>query len=75
MITEESLLWKRILEDKYGPNIGGLNVLGSDMCPSLSSYWWKDLWALEDPVGPNWFKLEVERKTGDGMATSFWKDR
>jgi len=48
--------------------------LGNEMCPSFASLWWKDLWSLEERFGYNWFKSKVERKMGDGIRTSFWKE-
>lgn len=41
----------------------------------LASIWWRDLAKVEELGGENWFKSEVVRKMGDGLSTSFWRDR
>lgn len=47
---------------------------GGAAWPSFASTWWKDLMALEDQVGKDWFNSEVVRKVGNWMDTRFWLD-
>ena len=40
-----------------------------------ASTWWKEVVKLGDYGTNNWFNLAVDRKVGNGLATSFWNDR
>jgi len=47
---------------------------GGGVWPRYTLKWWKDIVKLEEACQSRWFNSEVERKVGDGMLTSFWKD-
>ncbi|XP_024628921.1 uncharacterized mitochondrial protein AtMg00310-like [Medicago truncatula] len=75
LLHEDQSLWKRVLVEKYGDHVGGLAPWEGARWPRFSSLWWKNLMALEDGVGENWFSNRVMRRIGDGRNTSFWEDR
>jgi hypothetical protein len=75
LLQEEQPLWKRVLIDKYGDHVSGLAPGEGVRWPRFTSLWWRNLMNLEEGVGGNWFTNRVRRKIGNGMKTSFWKDR
>jgi hypothetical protein len=36
--------------------------------------WWKNVVKLEDFGSKGWFSSEIDRKVGNGLKTSFWRD-
>ena len=72
LLDGEKALWKEVLEEKYGPCIGGL-LEGSDSpWPRHSSLSWKELVKIGDFGVRGWFNSQVSRKVGNGLNTSFW---
>ncbi|GAU45708.1 hypothetical protein TSUD_86840 [Trifolium subterraneum] len=73
MLGWEDLLWKRVLEARYGvvarPNL----LLGRGNNFSL---WWKDLVGLgvERGVEGDWTREVFIKKLGNGESTRFWLD-
>ena len=61
--------------DNYGEHISGLAPCEGARWPRFTSLWWRNLMSLEVGEGPNWFTIRVRRKIGNGMNTTFWKDR
>jgi hypothetical protein len=74
LLDGEGALWKEVLEAKYGLCVGRLLEGSPSARPRQCSLWWKDIINLGDFGGPNWFNSEVERKVGNGLASSFWND-
>jgi len=56
---------ERSLIGKYGDIIMGGVSCGDESWLYCTSRWWKDIVALEDNVGIDWFKNEVSRKVGN----------
>lgn len=75
LLDGENALWKDVLEEKYGPCKGCMLVGGAPSWPRFTSVWWKDLVRLDDFGDTGWFKSEIVRKVGNGLKTSFWKDK
>jgi len=75
LLTKNGSLWKNVLQDKYGDGVAALEVSSGGIRSSVASNWWKDLMKLEGGGGDGWLVTEVVHKVGDGMNTSFWKDR
>jgi hypothetical protein len=71
----EMTLWKRVIHEKYGIQYGSLLEGRTMVWPRYTSLWWKELVRLGDYGCDNWFNSEVVRKVGNGLTTSFWKDR
>jgi hypothetical protein len=69
-------LWKKVLVAKYGRHILH-HVDWSDYgVPSSSSYWWKDICALDSVVvSNNWLVEALTRVVGNGRSTYFWLSR
>jgi len=67
-------VWKDVLQAKYGNCVGRLLEGRSRDSSNLSSLWWKELNDLGNFGSLNWFNLEVERKVGNGLNSSFWND-
>jgi len=74
LLSEEDLLWKFVLRDKYGTRVGRMVEWEQEGWPTILSRWWKDVMSVEEEGGIRWFDREVMRKVGNGMATLFWKD-
>jgi len=75
LLDREKALWKRVLVEKYGRCEGTLLEAGSLEWSRHSSLWWKEVVKLGDFCRSNWFNLEVVRKVGNGLNSSFWNDR
>lgn len=75
LLDGERTLWKEVLNAKYGHCVGRLLERESMVWPRHASSWWKDVINLGDFGGIGWFNSEVERKVGNGLASSFWNDK
>jgi hypothetical protein len=71
LIEDQPSLWKDVIHDKYGPNVGYRCMVLGEVWPRYVSRWWKDLMALEPVGGVRWFCREVERTVGNGRDTLF----
>jgi hypothetical protein len=66
-------LWKEVLVSKYGSHILGEVEWSTTRSNRLASTWWKNIVALDKAVpGKIWFLDSINRKIGNGLATSFW---
>jgi hypothetical protein len=66
-------LWKEVLVAKYGPHILNYVDWTQFRIPASSSYWWKDICALDRVIGDNnWLAASITRNVGNGSSTSFW---
>jgi hypothetical protein len=65
-------LWKDVLREKYGFEVGNLVVFPATFNLRLSYLWWKAIVKLEDGLGERWFSSEVVREVGNEETTSFW---
>jgi len=74
LLDDNPMLWKEVLEDKYGPKVSLRSRLVGEVWPSHASRWWKNLMGVEEFQGVRWFNDELIRKVGDGVNTFFWKD-
>lgn len=75
LLEGEEALWKRVLVKKYGEGVSSLLDGSNLVWPRFTSLWWKEVVKLGDYGGLDWFNLVVDRKVGNGSATSFWNDR
>lgn len=62
LLNGENTLWKEVLIEKYGNNIGELVDGGGEFRASTTSRWWKDIINIEGSGGISWFNEEVERR-------------
>ena len=69
------MLWKDVVDEKYGPCVGRLSDGSNYSWPRHTSLWWRDLVKLGDFGMQGWFNTLVMRSVGNGMTTSFWNDK
>ena len=67
LIIEEPILWREVLEDRYGPLVGLRSRFVGEVWPLNVSRWWKDLMGFDGSGDVRWFRREVERKVGDAL--------
>jgi hypothetical protein len=74
LLVENDLLWKNVLEAKYG-GVGRSSL--SLPRGKKFSLWWKDLVEIGNTKGTNedWTQLVFSKKLGCGGSTRFWLDR
>jgi hypothetical protein len=75
LLDGDNALWKDVLEEKYGPCKGCMLDGDAPSWPRFTSVWWKELVKLDNFGDVGWFKGEIVRKVGNGLKTSFWKDK
>jgi hypothetical protein len=72
------LLWKSVLEAKYGVGISFTSELANFNNVKFASLWWKDLcclgWVRENEEG-DWCGEIMTKKLGCGGGTRFWLDK
>ncbi|GKU97403.1 hypothetical protein SLEP1_g10552 [Rubroshorea leprosula] len=75
MAVKERVLWKRVLNTKYGVEEGRwLEWVRGEI--KGSSYWWRDLCRINSilPNRENWLGVGFNINLGDGGGIKFWKD-
>lgn len=55
LIEDQPSLWKDVIHDKYGPNVGYRSMVAGEVWRRYVFRWWKDLMALEPVGGVRWF--------------------
>jgi hypothetical protein len=75
LIHHDDALWKEVLREKYGNNIGEVGTNGGGNWHRHTSRWWKDIMTIDDGDGANWFNTELVRKVHNGLDTYFWKTK
>jgi len=75
LIQQDGALWKEVLREKYGNNIGEVVTNGGGNWYRHTSRWWKDIMTIDDGNGMNWVNTELARKFNNGLDTYFWKSK
>jgi hypothetical protein len=75
LLSNDDSIWKGVIRSKYGGDAIGRVELGGDCVPWFSSLWWKDITSIGSNLDTNWFSHGVVKSIGNGLATSFWRDR
>lgn len=65
-------MWKEVLKEKYGSEIGNPSEGAEYNMPSYASKWWKDIMKMDRGGDGSWFNEEGSRKVNNGNTTSFW---
>jgi hypothetical protein len=68
-------VWKELLKSNYGVGIIGRTELGDEHKPWFASLWWRDICSIGHNLDHNWFAQAVTKKLGNGVLTSFWRDK
>jgi hypothetical protein len=75
LLSDDQQLWKRVIKGKYGERVCGNTVLGEECKPWFSSSWWRDVCSIGINLNVDWFSQQAIKRIGNGLQTSFWKDR
>jgi hypothetical protein len=75
LLSNDDSIWKGVIRSKYGGDAIGRVELGGECVPWFSSLWWKDITSIGSNLDTNWFSHGVEKNIGNGLTTSFWRDR
>lgn len=51
MLQKGGSMWKDVLREKYGEDVGASLLPGGYVCPTYASRWWKDVTKLGDGGG------------------------
>jgi hypothetical protein len=78
LLMSHDLLWKSVLEAKYGVGISFSSELAKFNNVKFASLWWKDLCCLgrlRENVEGDWCGEIMAKKLGSGGGTRFWLDK
>jgi hypothetical protein len=75
LLVDDQAVWKEVVKSKYGNDVCGKTEIGDEHRPWFSSLWWRDICSIGQNLNHNWFANGVVRKMGNGLKTSFWRDK
>jgi hypothetical protein len=75
LLTDDQAVWIEVLKSKYDIGVSGKTEIGDEYRPWFSSLWWRDICSIGQNLDNNWFTNGVIRKLGNGLKTSFWRDK
>jgi hypothetical protein len=78
LLVSRDLLWKSVLEAKYGAGISSTSDLAQFNNVKHASNWWRDLCCLgrlNANDGGDWCRDIITKKLGSGDGTRFWVDK
>lgn len=75
LLVGDGECWRSTLQYRYG-DLGRVEHKGN-WSSRNSSQWWRDLMSIDQDssFSHQWFAMEVRRKVGNGVGTSFWHEQ